>query len=377
MDSKNLSLYIHIPFCVRKCNYCDFLSFPSGADTRAQYTERLISEIQYYGELYKAYNVITIFIGGGTPSCLERGLIERIMMAVNECYNIADDAEITIECNPGTVDRDKLKEYMLCGINRISFGLQSVRADELLLLGRIHTFEEFRENYEIARDVGFRNINIDLMSALPGQQLSSQQESVSKVIELAPEHISCYSLILEEGTPFGKLYSPENLPDEELDRQMYYATREMLERSKYRQYEISNYAYEGYECRHNRVYWQRGNYLGMGLGAASMINNTRWKNKDTLTEYMMLGNGEHIDNNEYHRLDVSEQMSEYMFLGLRESDGVSIDRFYKEYGCSLDSVYGEWNGKMLETGLLICEDDMIRLSYKGMDLANYVMSGYV
>ena len=285
---KELELYLHIPFCVKKCNYCDFLSAPAEEETRAAYVDALLEEIRGF-EDPEDYEVVTVFFGGGTPSILPGQEIFRIMEALREKFSFRKGAEITLEANPGTVDKEKLSCYKKAGINRLSFGLQSADAEELKKLGRIHTWEKFLESFQLAREAGFSNINVDLMSALPGQTKESWEKTLRQVLALQPEHISAYSLIIEEGTPFYQLYEkdverrdageePELLPSEEEERAMYEATGRILKEQGYLHYEISNYAKPGRECRHNLGYWQRRDYLGFGLGASTLLNPVRYKN---------------------------------------------------------------------------------------------------
>ena len=377
---KELGLYIHIPFCVRKCDYCDFLSAPADEETKYNYVKALIAEIKSYKQISAEYLVKTVFIGGGTPSSLKGEYIADIMNAVREVFLIPGFEEglpeITMEVNPGTLTPDKLKHYNLAGINRLSFGLQSVDNRELKLLGRIHTYETFLENYRLAREIGFHNINIDLMSALPGQTLTDWLNTLNEVIQLNPEHISAYSLILEEGTPFFSRYHEED-QDEELDRTIYARTKEVLERAGYFRYEISNYAKPGFESRHNTSYWVRTDYLGMGLGAASLLNNTRYQNTESLAEYLGLSKDYHDIRGSKDVLSVSGQMEEFMFLGLRMSKGINKIDFQNLFGTSIETVYGGVLNKSLAEGLIDCKGDTIYLTDKGIDLSNRVLSGFL
>lgn len=378
---KPLEIYIHIPFCVKKCNYCDFLSAPSTKEERQEYIESLCKDIRSYGETAKAYRVISIFVGGGTPSILEAGQIEEIFCALRQTFYIEETAEITIEMNPGTVSQQKLKIYQKLGINRLSIGLQSVDDEELKMLGRIHTYEDFMNTYQLAREEHFRNINIDLISAIPGQTVESWRHTLRNVAKLNPEHVSAYSLIIEEGTPFyeiygedskeridrkekntGKLYNinAKKLPDEDSERQMYQDTKQILEEYGYHRYEISNYAKRGYECRHNLGYWNRTEYLGIGTGAASLMNHTRWVQGETP-----------------EKLSIREEMEEYMFLGLRKIEGVSKSRFETEFVTSMESIYGKVIREMTEKGLLETKGDFVRLTERGIDVSNYVMSEFL
>ena len=295
---QNLSLYLHIPFCVRKCLYCDFLSGPQSADVQEQYVEALCREIQETSPEYREYQVVSVFIGGGTPSVLLPEQTIRIMETLKSCFTLTDTCEISMEMNPGTVTPEKMNTYRACGINRISIGLQSANDGELKALGRIHTCADFLKAYEMAVEAGFTNINVDLMSAIPEQTLESYQETLQKVLALQPQpvHISAYSLIVEEGTPF---YEQElNLPDEDTERRMYEITDDILRKAGYHRYEISNYAKAGKECVHNKVYWQRGNYLGLGIGSASLIQNVRFHNVTDISSYVNLILGENSIGNE-------------------------------------------------------------------------------
>ncbi len=372
-----MELYIHIPFCVRKCYYCDFLSFEYNKKTVNEYIKSLIGEIEISTLQYGDLPVTSVFIGGGTPSVLTAECIEKIMIALKASFNILPDAEITIEANPGTVTPDRLVCWRFNGINRLSMGLQGTHINELSLLGRIHDYDTFVENYELARKAGFDNINVDLMSAIPGQSLKDWEENLDLVTGLEPEHISAYSLIIEEGTLFFEEYSEgkplhNNLVPEELEREMYYLTRDKLAQKGYSQYELSNYAKDGYECRHNIGYWTRDNYLGLGLGAASLIDDCRFSNTDKMSEYL-LG----IGPSSVERLSKRDAMGEFMFLGLRMTKGVNVKRFESLYGCSCMEVYGDHIDKMSGYGLLEYTGDYLRLTNKGMDLANTVMCGFV
>lgn len=373
---KELELYIHIPFCVKKCKYCDFLSAASNSGLRESYVKSLCKKIRDYQELAKAYRVVSIFLGGGTPSVLESRQTREIFAAIYDTFAVDEKAEITTELNPGTVTKEKMKAYKEIGINRLSIGLQSVNNEELRMLGRIHTYEEFEETYELARKAGFENINIDLISAIPGQTVRSWAETLRTVAELKPEHISAYSLIIEEGTPFYEIYGEdrEGLPDEDAERQMYQDTKDILEEYGYHRYEISNYAKDGYACQHNLGYWNRREYLGIGLGAASLLDNQRWTEVSELEEYIASDENQK-DNLE--RLDDTAQMEEFMFLGLRKMEGVSKETFKLIFGQELETVYGDVAKKMLDQELLEIEGDYIRLTEKGIDISNYVLSEFI
>ena len=385
MDNKkqkaDLGLYIHIPFCHKKCDYCDFLSAPADQNTKEKYVKALIAEILSYKDMAQEYLVRTIFIGGGTPSSIEGKHITDIMDAIKEVFvisgsGIKDAVEITIEVNPGTVSREKLKLYIEAGINRLSFGLQSTDNKELRLLGRIHTYEEFLTNYQLAREVGFQNISIDLMSGLPGQTLEDWFGTLDKVVSLNPEHISAYSLILEEGTPFYERYQEED-QDENLDREIYSKTKTYLSQHGYHRYEISNYARADYESRHNSSYWRRTEYLGIGLGASSLLHNVRFHNEENLAKYMRLSSDYHNIRRSVEQLSVKEQMEEFMFLGLRMSVGIRKEEFRKQFGKEIDTVYGDVISKSIQEGLLQMSEEYLYLTDKGIDLSNMVLARFL
>ena len=384
MADKSLELYVHIPFCVRKCEYCDFLSAPAGADTQQEYVRNLLLEIEQKGVRCTDYEVTTIFFGGGTPSILKAGWIADILDAIHRNFKVRKDAEITIECNPGTLTFEKLSMYKSAGINRISVGLQSASDAELRELGRIHTYEDFLKSYDLIRKKGFSNINIDLMAALPGQTLKSYEQTLQRVLALKPEHISAYSLIIEEGTPFYEKYEadellrekgekPQMLPSEETERLMYERTKELLLAHGYERYEISNYARRGYACRHNIGYWRRENYLGFGLGSASLLENERFHNTTDLTDYL---GGDYLAY-EQEKLDKKSQMEEFMFLGLRMTDGISSECFRQTFGLTVELVYGPVLEQQIADQLLRKEDGRIFLTERGLDVSNYVMAQFL
>ena len=450
----NLSLYIHIPFCVRKCNYCDFLSAPCEEETKQKYVDALCREIAQKAENFKNKKVDTIFFGGGTPSILSAEQITKIMSLIRTEFQVLSDAEISIEMNPGTVDREKLETYKKLGVNRLSIGLQSADDEELKILGRIHTWETFLHTWEMVREVGFTNVNVDLMSALPGQTLESYKETLRKVLALRPEHISAYSLIVEEGTLFYEWFGQDKieqdekkvvkdrneqdektadkymdiitkkLPDEDTERRMYEMTKELLEEQGYCRYEISNYALKGYECRHNIGYWKRKEYLGLGLGAASLLfidsnqfddvemtgqwkqdfcgkkdKNIRCRNTTDMETYVkakwdseVFGKKQNKDYEsidtfgkeqdwmeEFTELSVREQMEEFMFLGLRMMEGILPTEFEEQFGKTLQEVYGKQIQKLVKQGLLECREKTERyaLTLWGIDVSNQVFVEFI
>ncbi|MCR5800142.1 MAG: radical SAM family heme chaperone HemW [Lachnospiraceae bacterium] len=451
-----MGIYIHIPFCVKKCNYCDFLSDVGSASLQKEYVDAMLNEIVLWNrddDTLNAHEVSTIFIGGGTPSVIKASYIADILDAIRQRFNVKVDAEITIECNPGSADREKLAAYRDAGINRISIGLQSANDEELKILGRVHDLARFEETYRLAKEVGFDNINVDLMSAIPGQTLESYRNTLEKVIALGPQHISAYSLIIEEGTPFydiygeggtgeghigeggtvndsAKLYPP--LPDEDQEREMYYLTEELLAAAGYHRYEISNYSLEGYECRHNKSYWDGTEYLGFGLGSAGYIYGVRYSNTSDLDIYINAcnnlnapqsesyfeyytgvdeydepdedeakeasdetGNGESFataesDHRDFlellkndgfhegvHRLSVNDKMEEFMFLGLRMMNGISMSEFKKRFNRDIREVYGNSIDKLKDEGLLEESEDILRLTHRGIDVSNIALANFL
>lgn len=402
MNKKNLEIYVHVPFCVRKCAYCDFLSFPGNQRMQREYTEKLVEEMKYQSARAKEYQVVSVFIGGGTPSILNIEDMAAILHALKDGFEILPDAEITMEANPGTVTPEALSCYREAGVNRISMGLQSADDKELRYLGRIHTYDEFLKSYQRVRMAGFDNVNVDLISAIPGQTLESWKNTLKKVTMLKPEHISAYSLIVEEGTPYYDRYgehvemenhslTPEerhrlmslpDLPDEDTEREMYYLTQEFLKEQGYERYEISNYSKKGYECRHNIGYWTGMEYLGLGLGASSYMNGCRFHNTSIYNEYCSARLDreevfEGVLRQEFERLTIEERMEEYMFLGLRLTKGVSAHGFVSSFGQNIRNVYGPVLHQMEKDGLMEFKDGFYRLTSRGIDISNYVMSRFL
>lgn len=427
MNKLDLELYLHIPFCLRKCAYCDFLSFAAPEREYRAYVEKLIEEIHGQREHFQEYRVTTIFVGGGTPSILPGELIEELFAAVYACFDVAEDAEITIEANPGTLTMEKLETYLECGVNRLSLGLQSADDQELACLGRAHTYDDFLKSYQRARQAGFTNINVDLMSALPGQDFHSWKTTLRKVLMLRPEHISAYSLIIEEGTPYYVRYGeggagqpgadrdkdgcldgtcqdpgpaqmdapafwtgpgltgrrmllsalPE-LPDEDTDREIYHAAKEILAEHGYERYEISNYAKPGRQCRHNIGYWTGKAYLGLGLGASSYVFGHRFHNTADLEEYLAADlTIPGAVSQDIQELTLEDRMEEFMFLGLRMMQGVDGSEFLGRFGQNMWNVYGDVFQKLQEQGLIQVEYPVVRLTDLGIDVSNVVLSQFL
>ena len=387
---KPLSLYIHIPFCVQKCLYCDFLSAEASGQEKEAYVKKLLEEMEYWKKtLQKEYVIQTVFLGGGTPTCLSAeellGIgrkLSELPLAVCEGREGKGDKlffEFTAEANPGTLTREKVQALKEIGVNRVSIGLQSAQEKELKALGRIHSYQDFLDSFHLLRECGFNNINVDLMADIPNQTVESYQETLSFVTELSPEHISSYSLIVEEGTPFYKMWEEGRLqlPDEEADRQMYCLTQEMLLKEGYQRYEISNYARPGKECRHNLTYWELGEYLGFGLGASSYFKGCRFSNVDRLQEYLSLA-VRHLQK-EKKLLSKKEEMEEYVFLGLRMRKGISAEDYKRRFGISFYECYKEVLPVLFEN-FLLAEDKnhgRIYLTDKGIDISNMVLAEFL
>lgn len=376
-------IYVHIPFCKQKCLYCDFASGAADAATIKRYHNALLNEIKQTQFQNINPKPDTIFFGGGTPSLYPTALLEEILLVLKNHID-KKNAEITLETNPGTLTNKNLKAYKDMGINRLSIGLQSADDEELKILGRIHTYEEFKHSYCMARESGFDNINIDIISAIPMQTFESYSNTLKRVAKLNPEHISAYSLIVEEETPFYQMYGEGKqfeyqLPDEDLDRKMYYYTNDYLKEMGYERYEISNYSKPEYECRHNLKYWSMEEYYGFGVSAASKLNSIRYKNTSNLEEYCTIlesGNIEDI-RSEMHLQTRTDEIEEFMFLGLRKMAGVSDIEFKKRFGISYWEEYGIEIKKLIKNKLLKSDEDKIILTKKGIDLSNMVFLEFV
>lgn len=446
---RQLAIYIHIPFCVKKCLYCDFLSDKANAEEQREYIDALLKEIEYYAlddaDFNGQYEACTVFFGGGTPSIVKPEVIGELIGAVRERFSFSENPEITIECNPGTATKEKLEAWRKLGVNRISIGLQSANDEELKHLGRIHDYNTFLDTFKWAREAGFTNINIDLMSAIPGQTMESYRETLDKVTALKPEHISSYSLIVEEETPFYEIYGDDkeamaavnlkgevvaigtagaevwpDLPDEDTEREMYYLTDDVLKANGYHRYEISNYSLEGFECRHNKSYWDGTEYIGFGLGASSYVKDIRYSNTEDWYKYInscrikgnaqnqpyYVGAGDYFGGDDefeeeiesarvltrdefgamllaekYHEaiqlISKNEQMEEFMYLGLRMMKGVSKNEFERRFHISMDDVYGNVIKKLTNEEMLELDGDEIRLTKKGIDVSNRVLANFL
>lgn len=394
---KYISLYVHIPFCAVKCKYCDFLSFDGESySIMLRYVEACCQEIKLYEPIAGEYIVRSIFIGGGTPSILDESLITNIMGFIRKVFTVEKDAEITIEANPGTLRHQKLMGYKSAGINRLSIGLQSADDDLLKKMGRLHNYDQFVASYKAARRAGFDNINVDIMSGLPGQTIHSYVDTLSRVLDYNPEHISAYSLQIEEGTPFAN--SPEileELPPEMIDRRMYEITQKLLNAKGYYRYEFSNYSKIGYECKHNMVYWTGGEYIGLGLGASSYFQGKRFNNTRDIHQYIdtlekvsdKIADADNLEivYNDTTRvlrenvtpIYIDTRMEEFMFLGLRMTCGVSRSDFYERFNKDIFEVYGLVLNKYIGDGYIGMAEDRIFLTDKGIDVSNIILSEFL
>jgi len=376
---KELGIYVHIPFCKQKCLYCDFVSFANREKMQEEYIECLKKEIKNWKKTNNEYKLKTIYIGGGTPSYIDSKYIIDILKILGVSLN--DEISITIEINPGTVTKQKLQDYKDSGVNRLSIGLQSTNERLLKQIGRIHNYQQFLETYNLAREVGFNNINVDLMLGLPNQSISELKESLENISELNPEHISVYSLIIEENTPMQKLIEDKKLEllDEETERQMYWYTKSFLELKGYKHYEISNFAKPGFESRHNLDCWNQKEYIGFGVAAYSYIDGKRFGNISNMEEYIKNCNNQDFEKNIILEevQDKTKEMNEYMILGLRKIDGISIKEFEKKFNENPIMLYRIEFQKLHEEKLIIIDGDIIKLSNKGLDFANLVWEEFV
>lgn len=372
---KEMSLYIHIPFCKQKCLYCDFPSYAGKESLINEYIRALNEEILRKCSKYK---IASIFVGGGTPSYLNEINLESLLKTIN-LLDFKDDFEFTIECNPGTLNEKKLVLMKNYNVNRISMGLQTTNDNLLKEIGRIHSFEEFKKNYNQARKAGFENINVDLMFGLPNQHMKDWKASLEDVMSLEPDHISAYSLIIEEGTCFYNLYNNDklNIPNEEEERSMYLFTKGFLEDYGYNQYEISNYAKVNKECFHNKVYWKCNEYLGLGVSASSFVDEKRFKNIDDIKIYIEKINNNEDVTEEIHVNNINDDMEEFMFMGLRMIEGINLKTFKKRFGKDVFDIYDEVIKNNIKKGLLVVDSEKLYLSEKGIELSNYVMSDFI
>lgn len=377
---KSIGIYIHIPFCISKCYYCDFNSFSNKSSLVEAYFDALKKEIILNSGRAEGYEVKTIFIGGGTPSSVDSQHIKDVLELCRKHYNLRRDAEISIESNPGTLSEFKLKAYKYIGVNRLSIGLQAWQNKLLESIGRIHSIEEFVGNFSLAREIGFDNINVDIIFSLPDQTLDDWHETLNNVIGLGPEHISCYSLKIEENTVFWEKYNHGEIKeiDDQLDREMYYMAKRQLSQHGYNMYEISNFSKKGFECRHNLVYWNADNYLGFGAGAHSYFNDKRYNNVYSIEEYVenyINNEGKNIEGEVF--IDKAESMSEFIILGMRLTQGISKLGFKDRYGIEIMDRFGDQFNKFIAKGLVEHKDERLMLTETGLDYANQVFMEFI
>lgn len=389
MRRKQIGLYIHIPFCKQKCSYCDFCSYANKESFIKRYIQCVLKEIIEVGNNNKIdfengkddlFSVKTIYIGGGTPSLIESKYIVQTIEEIKSNFEIDENAEITIEVNPRTVTLEKLEDYKRAGINRLSIGLQSTHEHLLKEIGRIHTYLDFLDTFRFAREAGFENINVDLMIGLPNQTLAEVQDSIEEIVSMEPEHISVYSLILEEGTPlFKKVEEGLELPDEELERKMYWNVKRILEANGYNHYEISNFAKQGYESKHNLDCWNQKEYIGFGIAAHSYTNGIRYSNIENLEQYIKNYEEDKTEENLvfHEKQDMEAMQKEYMLLGLRKIDGVSIQEFKIKFVANPVFLYHDKLEKLVNEELVEIDGDQIKLTNKGLDLANIVWEEFI
>jgi len=371
---KEIGLYLHIPFCKGKCYYCDFLSIVGDIDYINMYVKSLGDEISLYKDELSDYKIVTIYFGGGTPSILSIEQIDFIMNKIYANFSIGDNIEISMEANPGTLTREKISYLKKANINRLSIGLQSSNDRLLNKIGRIHSLKDFHEQYHLCRELGFKNINIDLIYGLPDQSLTDWENTLKYVLSIEPEHISPYSLKIEEGTEFYNLYKENklNLPDDEMDRKMYHLVAELLEGNGYKHYEISNFCKPGYECKHNLIYWHNNEYLGLGASSHSYIKKTRFSNTSDIEIYIKKISENLLPIEFKERNTPKDEMFETIILGLRLMEGINIEGFKDRFGVSIFDLYGDKISKLKELGLLDIVDGFLRLTPFGIDVSNQV-----
>lgn len=379
MKKKEIGVYIHVPFCKAKCSYCDFNSYSGKENMVKLYFDALKKEIALSAEALKGLSIKSVFIGGGTPSLVETEFIYEVLKELDKITSIDSEAEISIETNPGTLTYDKLYAYKNMGINRLSIGLQAADDELLLKLGRIHSTKEFYNNYELSLKAGFDNINVDLIFGIPGQTIENWTNTLNLCLRINPSHLSCYSLKIEEDTVFGKMLDAGKLEpvEDEMDREMYHETIRILGNIGYKHYEISNFARDGLECRHNLIYWNAEEYIGYGAGAHSYFTGVRYNNEYSVEKYIeKICKNQNIRENESY-IDMNESMSEYMLLGLRLIDGVSLEKFRERFNQNIPDAFKESINMLSQKGLVMNDRGIVKLTSKGLDLANEVFMEFV
>lgn len=374
---KELGIYIHIPFCIKKCGYCDFYSVKWDEESENKYIHSAINEIKSYNELSSKYVVDSIYIGGGTPSIINPKNLEKIISTIRCLFTVEENSEISMEANPNSL-WENIKTYGEIGINRLSIGIQSLNDNILKRIGRIHNSKEALQAIDRAISFGFENINADVMFNIPGQTVDDINDTISKLVTKQIRHISFYSLKLEEGTPMYLLKKNKKIvmPEEDLEREMYYAGRNIMEKHGLMQYEISNFSVKGYECRHNLKYWKQEEYIGIGPSAHSFLGNVRFSNPSDLTEYITSGENGVFERNTLEEMDENDIKFEYIMLRLRLTEGLKFADFKNKFSIDFKEAYKEQIKHLTENNLIESDDDAIRLTKRGMDLSNYVFSQF-
>lgn len=377
---KKLGIYIHIPFCLKKCNYCDFYSMVRNDESEYKFTESVLNEIRSYRDIVKEeYIADTIFFGGGTPTIVKPSCLGKIINTLNETIEIDEDCEITMEANPNTLTEDKLKQYKEMGINRLSIGIQSLNDEILKKIGRVHCSREAIEAIDMAKSTGFENINADIMFNIPGQRVEDIKNDLHEIIQNGVKHISFYSLKLEEGTPMYIMEKTHKIimPDEEYERKMYYAGRNVMKKNHLYQYEISNFAYKGFECRHNLKYWNQEEYIGFGPSAHSFLNNIRYSNPSDLKVYQRERSSRRFQRTIQEKLEKDDLMFEYIMLKLRLKEGLNMKTFNDKFSADFCKLYSKQIEQLIKNCLLEIDGGSIRLTLKGMDISNYVIMEFM
>ena len=375
---KKLGIYIHIPFCVKKCGYCDFYSVKWDEISEYTYIQSAINEIKSYSALSNKFVVDTIYIGGGTPSIVNPKNLDNMINVIKIIFTVEENAEISMEANPNTLNKGNLNDYSSIGINRLSIGIQSLNDDILKRIGRIHNSKEALEAIEKAKQCGFANINADVMFNIPGQTIDDINNTISKLIKKDIKHISFYSLKLEKGTPMYTLEKNKEifLPEEDEEREMYYAGRNIMEANNLFQYEISNFAVKGYECRHNLKYWSQEEYVGIGPSAHSFLKNKRFNNPSDLKEYILSGGNSNFQRNILEVMDDNQMIFEYIILRLRLTEGLKFADFENKFSVNFKEVYAKQIEYLLKNNLIEIDDAAVRLTKRGMDISNYVFEQF-
>ena len=370
MITKPIGLYVHIPLCIRKCNYCDFCSHPiDTVEWRNEYIQALCAEMECYRG--KGISLNSIFFGGGTPSLLTVDELSLIVSKIRDIFILSDDIEFTVEANPKTVDKEKIEGFISLGVNRISLGLQSIHDNEMKILGRVHNYDDFVESYNVVKSAGVENVNVDLMYGIPLQTMSSFEKTLDEIIRFSPEHISLYGLIIEDETPFGREKAKLNLPSDDTECDMYDLACKRLREAGYDHYEISNYARDGHYCRHNMKYWQEEEYIGIGVAAHSYYCGRRFGNTNDISAYLM-GDRAKYDHGEV--VSPEDEAYEFVMLGLRLGVGISLSEYYHRFGIQFLDGREAVVKSLASAGYLKIADDRLFLTERGFYVSNLILN---